>query len=56
MNKNELDTLTRRGKLGVLTVPEQMLLAAAFDEYRGHAHRLERAVHDLVKEMENASL
>jgi len=52
MNKNELDLLTRRGKLGILTVPEQMLIAAALDEYRGHALRLERAVHDCVKEKE----
>jgi len=54
MTGPELDVLTRRGKMGQLTVPEQMLLAASFDEYRQHALRLERCVHELVKENDKA--
>lgn len=56
MTGPELDTLTRRGKLGILTVPEQMIIAAALDEYRGHALRIERALHDIVKDTEEPSL
>jgi len=56
MTAPELDTLTQRGKLGILTMPEQMLLAAAFDEYRQHALTLERAVHDMSKQLDALDL
>lgn len=52
MTAPELDRLIILGRAGRLTPVEQGQLADALDEYRGHAHRLERAVHDLVKERE----
>ena len=52
MTASELDRLVILGRAGCLTVDEQERIADALDEYRGHALRLERAVHELVKEQE----
>jgi hypothetical protein len=56
MTGPELDRLTILGRAGKLTPEEQCQLADAFDEYRGHALRLERAVHDAVKKLEQVDL
>ena len=56
MTGSELDRLTILGRAGKLTPVEQMQLADAFDEYRQHALRLERAVHEMSKELDRACL
>jgi len=53
MTAPEIDRLVILGRAGKLTPVEQEQLADIADEYRGHAHRLERCVHDLVKEAES---
>ena len=52
MTSPELDRLIILGRAGKLAPVEQMQLADALDEYRGHALRLERAVHEMIKEYE----
>jgi len=52
MTAPEIDLLIILGRAGKLTPVEQCSLADIADEYRGHAHRLERWVHDSVKIME----
>lgn len=53
MTASELDRLILLGRAQRLTPEEQGLIADALEEYRGHALRLERAVHELVKDSES---
>lgn len=53
MTRPELDTLIQRGKDGTLSAAQQALLAREMEIYRDMALRLERAVHDLVKSIED---
>jgi len=53
MTSPEIDRLIILGRAGRLTPVEQGQLADIADEYRGHAHRLERWVHDSMKMLES---
>jgi len=50
----EIDRLLILGRAGKLTPVEQGQLADLLNEYRGHAHRLERCIHEFVKKAEKA--
>lgn len=52
MTTRELDTLIAFGMAGNLSKQEQKQLATELQIYRDMAHRLERCVHDLIKEAE----
>ncbi len=52
MNSHELDSLILKAKKGECNAYEQNCLAFELDTYRKMAIRLERCVHDLVKEAE----
>jgi len=53
MTRPELDALIQHGKDGTLSAAQQALLAREMEIYRDMALRLERAVHDLVKSIED---
>lgn len=52
MSSDELDALIVKGQRGELNAYEQNSLAYELTVYRAMALRLERCVHDLVKEAE----
>ena len=52
MTGPELDRIIQRGRDGILTIYEQSQLAGEVEIYRAMSLRLERCVHDLVKEAE----
>lgn len=56
MTVPEIDRLIILGRSGKLTPVEQGQLADVAEEYRGHAHRLEKWVHDSVKMLEEVEL
>lgn len=47
-----LDRLIAKGREGILNETEQLEIANELAVYRAMAMRLERALHDLVKEVE----
>lgn len=52
MSHETIAKLIARAKAGTLTPVEQYEIACELEYYRGAALRLERCVHDLVKENE----
>jgi len=48
----DLDRLMLKGRLGTLDPGEQAALVAELEIYRAMALRLERALHELIKEAE----
>lgn len=55
MSGPELDALIAKGQCGELNKYEQNCLSYEFTVYRDMAHRLERAVHAMIKEAEGAN-
>ena len=54
MTGPELDRIIQRGRDGILTIYEQSELAGEVEIYRAMSLRMERCVHELVKENDKA--
>ena len=52
VSASELERITEDAKRGILRIPDQVTLGYAFEEYRDHVMRMERAIHKMVKDLE----